>query len=66
MYIFDRGNRICPHCGESYYMEGHSVTTAAYYPPVYKDGVNINPDKNTTTTYCTCLACGKDFCIKSS
>ena len=51
----------CPHCGESYYMEKYSMTTAAYYPPIYKDGVNINPDRNTTTTYCTCMNCGKDF-----
>lgn len=51
----------CPHCGESYYMENYSTTTAVYYPPVYKNGVNINPDRNTITTYCTCLNCGKNF-----
>lgn len=52
---------LCPHCGESYYIENYSTTTALYYPPIYKDGVNINPDRNTTTTYCTCLNCGKEF-----
>ena len=51
----------CPHCGESYYMEKYSSTTAVYYPPIYKDGVNINPDRNKTTTHCTCMNCGKDF-----
>ena len=51
----------CPHCGESYYMENHSMSTAVYYAPIYKDGVNINPDRNTTTTYCTCMNCRKDF-----
>lgn len=53
----------CPHCGASYYMEGSSVTTLAYYPPIWKDGVNINPDCNTITTHCKCLNCGKEFDI---
>ena len=51
----------CPHCGESYYYEKYSTTTCLYCPPIYKDGVNINPDHNTTTTYCHCLNCGKEF-----
>lgn len=51
----------CPHCGESYYMEKYSTRTCAYYPPIYKDGVNINPDRNKTTTHCTCMNCGKEF-----
>ena len=53
--------RKCPNCEESYYMEKYSVRTAVYYPTIYKDGVNINPDRNTTTTYCKCMNCGKDF-----
>lgn len=53
--------RKCPHCGESYYMEKYSTRTAVYYPPIFKDGININPDRNITTTYCTCMNCGKDF-----
>ena len=55
----------CPHCGESYYQEGMSTCTCMYYPPIYKDGVNINPDRNIHTTYCHCLACGKEFIITS-
>lgn len=51
----------CPHCGESYYQELYSESTCVYYPPIYKNGVNINPDRNTTTTYCHCLNCDKDF-----
>tara|TARA_Y100000310_G_scaffold76008_1_gene72427 strand:- start:6989 stop:7156 length:168 start_codon:yes stop_codon:yes gene_type:complete len=31
--------------------------TAAYFEPVYKGGVNINPDGNTTTSTITCHAC---------
>lgn len=57
-------NVNCPHCGESYYRENYSTTTAVYYPPIYKDGVNINPDRNTTTTHCTCMNCGKNFSFK--
>lgn len=51
----------CPFCGKSYYMENYTTTTAVYYPPIYKDGININPDRNQSTTYCTCLNCGKEF-----
>lgn len=60
---FSRGKK-CPHCGESYYMENHSRSTAMYFPPIYKNGVNINPDRNITTTYCTCMNCGKEFSFK--
>lgn len=51
----------CPYCGESYYRENYSTYTAVYYPPVWKNGVNINPDRNTTAIHCTCINCGKDF-----
>jgi DNA-directed RNA polymerase subunit RPC12/RpoP len=51
----------CPHCGEKYFTVGASMITAIYYPPIYKDGININPDKNTTTTTYHCLACNKDW-----
>ena len=55
-------NKIrCPRCGESYYMERYTTNTAVYYPPVYKEGLNINPDQNLSTTTCTCLNCGHDF-----
>ena len=58
--------RKCPHCGESYYMENHSTCTAMYFPPIYKDGVNINPDRNIITTYCTCMNCGTYFSYNSN
>ena len=51
----------CPHCGASYFMENYTTTTALYYPPIYKDGVNINPDSNQSITHCTCMNCGKSF-----
>lgn len=54
-------NIKCPYCGESYFMKKYSVSTATYCPPIWKDGVNINPGKNIITTYCKCMACKKDF-----
>lgn len=51
-------NRKCPKCGKSYYTVGHSYSTCVYYQPVYKDGVNINPDRNKSTTSYTCCECG--------
>lgn len=54
-------NYRCPYCNESYYMEKSNECTAVYCPPIYKDGVNINPDRNKITTHCTCMNCGKDF-----
>ena len=54
-------NHLCPYCGESYYKELQSMMTAVYYPPIFKNGVNINPDRNKTITECKCLNCGKHF-----
>lgn len=53
----------CPYCGRSFYMELESTITAAYYPPIWKDGVNINPDKNTSKTRCQCMCCKEYFYI---
>lgn len=57
-------NIKCPKCGESYYMERYTTCTAVYYPPVYQNGVNINPDRNISTTHCICLNCGKQFSVR--
>lgn len=54
---------MCPHCGESYYMKLYSTCTAVNYPEIYKDGVNINKDRNTHTTHYQCLICNKEFTI---
>ena len=54
-------NIKCPKCGESYYMERYSTTTAMYYPPIYKNGININPDRNITTRVCQCMNCSNTF-----
>jgi hypothetical protein len=54
----------CPACDASYFTVKYATTTAAYYPPIYKDGVNVNPDGNETTTTCTCLNCGHNFAYR--
>lgn len=54
----------CPHCGKSYYKELYGTSTCMYFPPIWKDGVNVNPDGNIHSTYCHCLECDKDFIIK--
>ena len=53
----------CPYCNESYYKEGVTTTTLLYYLPVYKEGIDINPNRNKSTTTCHCLNCDKEFYI---
>lgn len=48
----------CPKCGARYFTVGPSVCTLVYYPPIIKDGVNINPDRNKCTTQYECIECG--------
>lgn len=54
---------ICPKCNKpTKRVQGLSITTAAYYPPVYdENGININPDGNYTTTEFTCLECNTSY-----
>lgn len=54
--IYD--NIKCPKCGAKYFEVGPSCCTLAYYPPIIKDGVNINPDRNECVTTYTCCECG--------
>lgn len=51
----------CPKCGESHYVQRYTTTTAMYFPPIYKDGININPDRNISTIVCECLECNSIF-----
>jgi hypothetical protein len=53
----------CPNCGESYYTIEYGESTCVYYPPIIKDGVNINPDRNMHTQHCRCLNCQTRFDI---
>lgn len=55
----------CPKCNStSPLSQGVSMTTTVYYPPVWENGVNINPDGNTTTTKFICEKCGCKFSAK--
>ena len=51
----------CPYCGKSHYKEIGTYSTCMYFPPEFKDDVNVNPDRNTHTTECECLECHKRF-----
>ena len=52
----------CPKCNSTGpLIQGVSMTTNVYYPPVWENGVNINPDGNTTTTEFICEKCGCKF-----
>lgn len=43
----------------TYYSNGSMMMTTAYYPPVYdRDGNNINPDRNKSTSRYICNMCG--------
>lgn len=54
-------NILCPHCGKSNYMVRYTTTTAMYFPIIMKDGVNVNPDRNISTTHCQCMSCSTFF-----
>jgi hypothetical protein len=58
----------CPHCNKpTKRTAGMSMTTAAYFPPVYdENGVNTNPDRNTITSFWHCLECDKDYAVKGN
>lgn len=56
----------CPNCWESHYRQWITGSTLMYYPPVIKNGVNINPDKNSQTTSCECIECGTKFSVQTN
>jgi hypothetical protein len=52
-------NPECPREDCVFIQSGEMTTLAAYIPTYDKNGVNINPDRNTTTFKVNCLSCGK-------
>ena len=56
--------KYCPKCNKSYYSIGTSSRTLMYFQPIIKDGVNINPDRNVTTTEYHCEECGENWIEK--
>ena len=52
----------CPKCGSQAREEGISMMTLAYYQSIYDgNGININPDRNVTTTQWVCRNCGEKY-----
>ncbi len=56
---------ICPHCDEpTERTQGMSSTTCMYFPPRYdENGINVNPDRNITTTNWKCNKCNQDYFV---
>jgi hypothetical protein len=52
-------NPECPREDCRFSHSGGSSTLVAYIPIYDKNGVNTNPDRNTTTFKVNCLTCGK-------
>jgi hypothetical protein len=58
-------NPECPREDCRFTYSGGTSTLVAYIPIYDKNGVNINPDANTTTFKVNCLSCGKMWVGKS-
>jgi hypothetical protein len=56
-------NNPNPDCADDCrFVYGPSMTTCAYYPPVYdKHGNNTNPDGNSTSGAVDCAVCKKHW-----
>ena len=58
MSLFQNPNPGC--AGECRFEESARSTTLLYYTPIYdKNGVNVNPDANTSRWKVYCRACQK-------
>ena len=51
----------CPNCGDSYYAEKYTMSTAMYCPTTWKNGVPQVDNCNYHTTECECLNCHYQF-----
>ena len=59
MTNFQNPNPDCER-DDCQFIESGGATTLAYYIPTYdKNGVNINPDRNTTTFTTQCIVCNR-------
>ena len=56
---------ICPQCGSDYHSGCDiGMKTLMYFKPIYKNGVNINPDMNTSTFNIKCHSCKTSFVME--
>jgi len=62
----DANSWKCPKCKKNYFRDGVQTTTLMYFPPIFRDSVNINPDRNTISFVRDCLACGSSFSISGN
>ena len=51
----------CPNCHKSHYTERYSTSTLLGWSPEYINGLLVDNNPNTTTTYCTCCECHHNF-----
>lgn len=58
-------NPECPRDDCRFLDCGSSSTLVAYIPIYDKNGVNTNPDRNTTTSIFECITCGKRWKCKT-
>ena len=58
-------NPKCSRVDCAFTYSGGQTTLVAYIPIYDKNGVNTNPDANTTTFKVNCLSCGKMWVGKS-
>jgi hypothetical protein len=58
----------CPHCKKPTKRSGgSSMSTAAYYPPIYdENGKNTNPDRNINTSTYSCYECTKNYTVSGN
>ena len=63
--IFTGAIPQCPHCKKPTHRQaGMSCTTMMDFTPVYdENGININPDRNKTTTDYECLECEQEYTV---
>lgn len=51
-------NEKCPNCGKSHYSVGGSTRKLIFFKLIFKDGVDISPDRDVTITELNCFECG--------
>lgn len=64
--ILDANSWRCPKCKKNYFRDDAGTVTMMYFPPTFKDGKNINPDRNTHSFRRNCLSCGCSFDISGN
>lgn len=57
-------NFECPNCHSHKWIDHGTASTLAYYPPIYENGININPDKNIHKTIAECGECHRIWEIR--